>query len=125
PTDIIDAQFSVRHVMALELLGRSPRFGLTEKDLTDPEVVALRRRIELVEDPELTRRYLTERKIPARLTVEMTDGQRRQIEVDHPWGDPENPFVHDDILAKYEALTSPVVGPDRSARIRDAVLGAN
>ena len=125
PTDIIDAQFSVRHVMALELLGRSPRYGLTEEDLTDPDVVALRQRIELVEDPELTRRYLSERKIPARLTVEMTDGKRRQIEVDHPWGDPENPFVHDDILAKYEALTSPVVGPDRSARIRDAVLGAN
>lgn len=122
PVDIIDAQFAVRHLMALEMLGRSAREGLREADLTDPEVVELRRRIEVEEDEELTAAYFGARQIPAVLEVETAEGQSLTFRVDDPWGNPANPFSEDDILNKYRSLTVPVIGQEASARLEQGIL---
>jgi 2-methylcitrate dehydratase PrpD len=122
PRDIIDAQFSVRHVMALELLGRSARFGLSEADLRDPEVVDLRHRITVDEYPAFTDGYLHDRTMPVELTVALRNGEIVTIKNDEPWGDPGRPFSHHDIVAKYRALTEPIIGPAASERLLEGVL---
>lgn len=122
PADIIDAQFSVRHVIALELAGRSARQGLREADLADPLIADLRRRITLVDAPDLSDRYFRRHEIPARLTLTTVDGQVLTAEVDAPWGDPRHPFEAADRLAKYRALTVPVIGEAASEQFEAGVL---
>lgn len=125
PTDIIDAQFSVRHVMALELAGRSARKGMNEADLRDPLIADLRQRITLTEAPELSQRYFDEHRTPARLTILTTDGERLHVAVDVPWGDPSVPFSEADLLAKYRALSVPVIGEAASKQLEEGILNLN
>jgi 2-methylcitrate dehydratase PrpD len=123
PADIIDAQFSVPHLLALELVGRSARCGLKETDLHDETVARVRRQVEVIEDPALSARYFQERAMPARLTVATTDGRELSVVVDDPWGNPRQPLAHDDILAKYRQLTVPIIGDAASERLLSGVLG--
>ncbi len=125
PTDIIDAQFSVRHVMALELAGRSARTGMNEADLHDPQIADLRRRITLIEASDLSQRYFDSHETPARLALTTTGGETYRIAIDIPWGDPSVPFSEADRLAKYRALSFPVIGEAASERLEEGILNLN
>jgi 2-methylcitrate dehydratase PrpD len=122
PTDIIDAQFSVRHVMALEFLDRSPRYGLSEADLSDPAVVDLRHRIEVQEDPAYTQRYFSDRKMPARLVVRTRDGRELTTEVTELPGSPSRPMTTQELDEKHRALIEPVIGDDGYQGLQELIL---
>ncbi len=122
PADIIDAQFSLPHVTALVLLGRSPANGLTEPDLTDPAVRDLAGRIRLREDAEATARFLRDRTMPSTVTVTFTDGQTLSATVDRLPGDWDNPLPTAALEAKFRRLTEPVIGSAAAEHLRTTIL---
>ncbi len=93
PQNIVDAQFNLRHVVALELLGRSPARGLSEADLTDPTVRNLTERIHVRNDPEADRLYFEAGKMLARVRLVLRDGTALAAEEAVPWGNPGRPFT--------------------------------
>ena len=114
PQNIIDAQFSLPHLVALCFLGRSPDRGLREGDLTDPTVHELSRRIRVVEDPAFTEAYHVRKVTPSRLIVELEDGSILEEYCEVPRGTPTNPISLEETQAKFIMLATPLLGARRA-----------
>jgi len=121
PQDIIDAQFSLPHLLALEVLGRSSATGLREEDLADPVVRDLASRVHLVRDPAADENYLAG-SMSARACVRSRNGTAVEATVLDPWGSPANPFSDEDLLAKTRALLEPALGPQRARILIDGIF---
>lgn len=79
----------------------------------------LRSRTSVEEDPVLTARYPGA--TPNRVTVTTTDGLTHVREVAHPRGHARNPMSDAELVAKYRSNVDGRLGPDRAARIEEAV----
>jgi len=77
--------------------------------------------IELAEDAEFSARFPAERW--ARLRITLADGRTLVSEPARARGNPENPLSDAELLDKYRALATPVLGPERTARI-EAIVGS-
>ena len=87
PKNVVDAQFNVPYTIAAAL--SSGRVGLgdfTEAAIRDPDVLALCRRVTVVEDPTFTERYPDE--YPVELKITLKNGQTASSFSDCPSGDP-------------------------------------
>jgi 2-methylcitrate dehydratase PrpD len=78
-------------------------------------------RTEIVADPELDALY--PEKFPARVVIEMEDGQRFEASVMYPKGDPRNPLAAAELDAKFCDNASALVG-DGEARALAASIRA-
>jgi 2-methylcitrate dehydratase PrpD len=121
PETVVAAQFSIPFALALALSYRQLNPAqVSERNLRDPGLLQLARKVEVTVDQELNRLYPTQ--TAARVTIETSRG-RFQDRVDSPRGSPDNPLTEDELLAKFHVLAAPVVGDHGADRIRDAVLG--
>jgi len=115
PRDGLQARFSARHGIACGLrYGRAGLAEFSDEVARDPEVTRLRDLIELVPDATCPRDA-------AVLTVSLASGTPVQVRVEHTRGSMDRPLNDSELLAKVEALVSPVLGPGAAAAIRDAV----
>lgn len=115
PSSIIDAQFNAQHLAALELLGKSPGGGLTEEDLTDPEICGLREKVVLLHDPAADEVYYAAGALPVRVTVRMTDGSTRSAARHEPSGSvAAGGNSAEAIEDKFLRLTSDIIGDERA-----------
>ncbi len=78
----------------------------------DPEVLRLKQRVELVADPELTKKFPAVRS--AIVETVMVDGRRFDILVDRLPGAPYNPLSLQEVERKFYSLSAPVLGEERS-----------
>jgi 2-methylcitrate dehydratase PrpD len=122
PGDIVDAQFSLPYLLALELLGRSPARGLREADLTDLAVLEMARRI-TVRYQDGTDAAFHSGHMPSRIVCHLRPTGATDIAVADPvWGSPDDPFTDDDLVAKCTALIEPAWGRDPTRRLIDGLL---
>jgi 2-methylcitrate dehydratase PrpD len=120
PRTVVGAQFSLPFALALAL--RYHRVGLeevSEANLTNPEVLALGRKVEVTVDPELARQFPA--KTAARVTLCTSRGEYRAT-VEYPRGNPENPMTDDELAAKFRALATPSLGETGCRALHDAVF---
>ena len=122
PQNIIDAQFSLPHLLALCFLGRSPDRGLREGDLTDPMVRALASRIRVIEDPAFTEAYHLRKVTPSRLIVELEDGAILEEYCEVPRGALTDPVSPEETQAKFISLATPLLGTRRAQRALSGML---
>lgn len=115
PADLQQAQMSVPFAVAMALTLTPERAWppvLTlddfERSLTDPRVRDLSRRTACVRDPEVERATTTEY-VPARVTVRLHGGERRERAVWVPPGSPKRPMTAEEISARFRAVVSPLV----------------
>lgn len=83
---------------------------------TDPALIAFTARVKVHLDDELTKGY--PRGIPNRLTLTLTDGSQRTLEVAYPRGHAGNPMTDQEVEAKFRRLAEPKYGRQRT----DAIL---
>ena len=105
PSTTHEARFSFQHAVAVTLLRGAPTladFGPEARN--DPDLAALRRRIDVRSDDRLT--ALFPNAMGARLEVETTDHSRCTFVADHAFGDPEQPMTPDQIAAKFQSNTA-------------------
>jgi 2-methylcitrate dehydratase PrpD len=119
PRDMLAAQFSLPHLGALELLGRSASRGLDEADLDDPEIRAVAARITLHWDPDLDAGFYAGR-MPARI-VARSGVRVEEIARADARGSAGYPYGPDEAAAKFLALTEPRLGPGRAADLAGLV----
>jgi 2-methylcitrate dehydratase PrpD len=86
-----------------------------------PEVARLSAAMRLIPDAELDTEY------PERYTsiveLSLRDGRTLSRRVEHAKGTRENPMSPDEVRAKFETLTAPVLPPRRAGAIMTAVDG--
>jgi 2-methylcitrate dehydratase PrpD len=87
--------------------------------LRDAATRSLASRIRVVHDPSFDDRLPIER--PARVTVDLVNGQQLQAEVSVPRGEPENPLSQADLLAKAHEAADGVVGHEAIERLANLI----
>jgi 2-methylcitrate dehydratase PrpD len=97
-------RFSTAYCVALALCGYpvSPD-DFVEARLTDPRLVDLTRRVELVGTPEVTR-------TGARLEARLADGSEVKVTIEHAFGSEGNPMKWPQLEAKFMSLVKPHLG---------------
>ncbi len=104
------ADHSLPYVVGLTLLrGALDNSAYSEKNLRDPEILAVVRKIRVKEDPAFTAMYPA-RGMPNRVTVREADGREIAAQVMVPRGHPLNPMTKSDIQAKFLKLTRSYLG---------------
>lgn len=122
PEDIVDAQFSLPYLLALELAERSPARGLSESDLTDPTVLDVAARVTVHHEAEMDAPFHSGH-MPSRVVVHRRTGGVVEAAVSDPvWGGPGDPFTDDDLIAKCSALIEPAWGPGPTRKLIEGIL---
>ena len=104
PAGGMESKFSVYHCAAIGLLdGMGGPAQFSDERVNSPDTGALRRKVEVVTDPSMARDA-------ARLAVDLADGQRIQVTVDHARGSIERPMTDEDLAFKARAAMQPVIG---------------
>jgi 2-methylcitrate dehydratase PrpD len=122
PEDVVDAQFSLPHLIALELTDRSPARGLREVDLRDHTVNRLAARVDVHHEPAADKEFEAGR-MPFRVVCRLRSGDTVEKAVTDPiWGSPGHPFTDADLLAKCQALIEPSWGAAKTEHLIDGIL---
>ena len=102
PTTPEEARFSLQHAVAVALTKGAPAIADFELDaLHDPDLTALRARIQLEIAPDLDAAF--PQRYGARIRIQAEDGALRGKTCPAAWGDPENPMQEPAIIAKFRA----------------------
>jgi 2-methylcitrate dehydratase PrpD len=116
PKTLVDAQFSMPFGAAVAILyGRASLNEYTQENLESPSIRQVMKRISCVQDPELEAVF--PQQWPASVKIKTQDGRSLSIRVDYPKGDPENPLTREELLAKFQDLTSAVYPSERREKI--------
>jgi 2-methylcitrate dehydratase PrpD len=85
-----------------------------------PDVKALMAMMTCVPSADLEARFPNGR--PARLTAQMKDGTQQSILVEAPLGDSSRPMSERQLLDKFLAQTTAVIGADRAMQAAETIL---
>jgi 2-methylcitrate dehydratase PrpD len=85
----------------------------------DPQVLELKKRVEIVAEPELTKKHPAVRSAVVEITT--FDGRHYDILVDRVPGAPYNPLSAAEVEEKFLSLSIPVLGQEKSTAIVESV----
>jgi 2-methylcitrate dehydratase PrpD len=120
PPNYFAAKYSLPHAAAAVVLRGHAGYGaFTEAVVHDPAIVALRQRVHLVEDPEMT--AVAPRLKPARVTVTLKDGRQSTHTCESARGDFQQPYQESEIRSKFHELAALVLTPDGATGVEQAV----
>lgn len=114
------ARLSVPYCVAVALIDRE----VTQKQFApnrfeDPIVRQLLDKVEVIADPELNPLY--PEKFPARVIVNLKDGQTREATFMYPKGDPSNPLSKEELLTKFRDNLEGVTSQPKAEQIIDVI----
>jgi 2-methylcitrate dehydratase PrpD len=110
PANSFAARYSLPHAAAaLVLRGSAGYHAFTDEVLRDPAIAALRRRVTVREDPDLS--ALVPRLKPARVTVTFTDGRQVTRLRESARGDYQDPYGEGEVRSKFRELAGLVLSP--------------
>jgi 2-methylcitrate dehydratase len=119
PTSRETADHSMPYCVAIALVdGDVTLRSFTEDRLTDPTILGLMDKTRITEDPELNAGY--PKGIPNHLIVKLGDGDTLEKRVDYPRGHALNPMTDEEVVAKFQRLSRPVISTKTSEHILDA-----
>lgn len=123
PRNTFAARYSLPHAAAATVLRGDTGYGsFTEAVLHDPQVVALRRRVYVREDPQLSANVPQVK--PARVTLRLKDGRQCTKLCESARGDFQRPYAEADIRRKFHTLASLVLTPEGSQSVEAAISQA-
>lgn len=115
PSDGLQSRFSARHGVAVGLIdGTVGLREFSDERATSADVISLRAVTELAPTEDCARDE-------ARITVRRRDADPVVVHVEHARGSIARPLTDDELLAKVDALTEPVLGVGSADRILKAV----
>lgn len=113
PKSLESAQHSLYYCVAIALIdGACGAAQFIENKLGLPAVQQILSRIELVEDPDLTKSWPT---AGGSLSILMRTGTQFTKTLSNPPGHPKNPLSEKQIFDKFDVYVSPVLGKDKAA----------
>jgi 2-methylcitrate dehydratase PrpD len=116
PINIVDAQFSMPFGAAVAVFYRKAGVDeFTEENFRSPQICSLMSKVVLTKDARIEEKFPAE--WPARVEVQLTNGERFEKHVRYPKGDPENPLGWPELTAKFSSLATRVIPRERSEQI--------
>jgi 2-methylcitrate dehydratase PrpD len=101
------------------LRGHAGYSAFTDATVHDPAMAALRQRVHIVEDPQMS--AVAPRLKPARVTVTLTDGRQSTQTCESARGDFQRPYQESEIRAKFRELAGLVLTPEGVTSVEQAV----
>ena len=121
PPNTFAARYSLPHAAAaIVLCGHAGYGAFTDAMVRDPAMAALRQRVHITEDPQLT--AMVPRLKPARVTLTLTSGRQCTRTCDSARGDFHRPYEEAELRAKFRALAALVL-PDAGVMALEDTLG--
>ena len=119
PTLPFDVVFSAPFLSALAIHGIEPGpEWLKPERIADRALLATAQKVTFAEWDEASKLYpQVNRELMSRVTVTENSGRTHRKTVRIPKGDPRNPMNRDEMAAKFNALTAPVIGADKAERL--------
>jgi 2-methylcitrate dehydratase len=109
------ADHSLPYIVAAALLkGTVDNSTYSERNISNPRILAFMRKVKVAEDPGFTAMYPA-KGMPNRVKVKTADGREVAAQVDVPRGHPLNPMSSEEIEEKFLGLTSRRLG-ERDAK---------
>jgi 2-methylcitrate dehydratase PrpD len=122
PKDMVDAEFSLPHVVAMVLRGQRPGPDwFTPEALYSDDVIALSRKVTVVFDEEINQAYHDADKIGARVEITTTSGANYRAVSNTPKGDPANPVSHADVEDKFRHLAAATLGVEAAEALVEGI----
>ena len=116
PKTVVDAIASMPFGAAVAILyGKASVDEYTQENVDSPKIKELMNKVSCVQDPELERVF--PKQWPATVEIVTKDGRRFSTRIDYPKGDPENPFSWEELIDKYNDLSSLVYSQGRRNEI--------
>jgi 2-methylcitrate dehydratase PrpD len=120
PANYFASKYSLPHAAAAMAVRGSAGFAaLDDTAVNDPAIMALRQRVHVTEDPEMS--AVAPRLRPARVTVTLTDGRRGTHSRESHRGDFQQPFAETEIREKFRELAGIVLTPEGVGVVENAV----
>jgi 2-methylcitrate dehydratase PrpD len=114
PRSGLEGKFSVFHAAAVALHeGDGGERQFSDRAVLDAAVVALRRRVTALVDPALE-------PDAARVEIELADGRRLRLHVEHAIGSMHRPMSNSDLEHKFTGLSEDILGQAGTRRLLDA-----
>jgi 2-methylcitrate dehydratase PrpD len=119
PTLPFDVVFSAPYLVALALHGVEPGpEWLKAERISDQALLSTAKKVSFAEWDEASRLYpQIDRELMSRVTVREKTGQTFHKTIRIPKGDPRNPMSRDEMAAKFDTLTRPVIGRSKAERL--------
>jgi 2-methylcitrate dehydratase PrpD len=106
PQSSVDAQFSMHFGASVAVLYRLTLLEQYQDEVVHrPEVKEMMKKVYCYRDQDLEKEF--PKKWPARVVIESTKGTFSK-EIDYPKGEPENPLTWDEMIGKFNYVTSEV-----------------
>ena len=116
PKTYHEAQVSLPYSVAVAFTDGQALFPqYNNARLKEPMLVKLSEMLKITVDDSLPRG------VSCKLVVEMEDGAKYEAQVDYPKGSIQNSMSDDELRAKYDSLTIPVIGAERSAQAAEII----
>src|SRR5437868_11070651 len=120
PPNYFASKYSLPHAAAAMVVRGGAGFAdLDDSALTDPVIAALRHRVHIAEDPDMS--AVAPRLRPARVTLTLTDGRQATQARDSHRGDFNEPFAESELRAKFRELAGTVLTAEGAAEVEKAV----
>jgi 2-methylcitrate dehydratase PrpD len=87
----------------------------TQENVDSPQVKELMAKVSCVQDPELEKVFPAQ--WPATVEIVTKDGRKFATRVDYPKGDYKNPLSWDELIAKFDTLSSLIYPQDKRGEI--------
>jgi len=114
PEHMIQAEFSIPHVVTMALTGQPRTDWYTEEMMKNPRIREFQHKVTIEADPVATEKFLNSYVACATVEMIMKDGRRFSKHIDYPKGEPENPFTEQDHRDKLTWMASHVgMKPDQ------------
>ena len=122
PRNTLAAKFSVPFAVATRLVnGSSALASFTWDAVRDPAVAALAAKVDVREDPAMTKRLPMER--PAKVVIRLKGGTELVGEAGVNRGDDASPYSREELRGKFMDLTARVWPVAHAEQVLDATLG--
>ena len=120
PRSGLDGKFSWQYTAAIALLdGKVGPASFRDERRFRDDVVALLDRTTLINDPSISGRF---DQMYVEITVALDDGTVTSRRCDAPLGSWTRPVPAETVMAKARALTTEVIGPEKTAAIENAIV---
>jgi 2-methylcitrate dehydratase PrpD len=120
PPNYFASKYSLPHAAAAMVVRGGAGFAeLDDSALADATVAALRHRVHIAEDPEMS--AVAPRLRPARVTVTLNDGRQATHARDSHRGDFSEPFTEAELRGKFRELAGTVLTSEGAAHVEAAV----
>ncbi|MDP3014160.1 MAG: MmgE/PrpD family protein, partial [Candidatus Subteraquimicrobiales bacterium] len=122
PLSVVQAQMSLQYIVAVALLeGQVLLEQFSEQKISDPRILELAKRVEVVVDPEIDDLY--PERFASKVEIVLTTGKRLEARVDFPTGSPDHPMSFGQVVEKFRSLVGNVIHKDRMDALIEKVEG--